>query len=51
MPIITLKTSINNTLENCFDLSKSVKLYKISSSNTQEEAIAGKISGFLELNN
>jgi ligand-binding SRPBCC domain-containing protein len=50
MPIITLQTTINNTLENCFDLSRSVELHKISTSKTLEEAIAGKISGLLELN-
>jgi hypothetical protein len=50
MPIINLKTKIKATTKLCFDLSRNLDLHKISTSKTQEEAIAGKTFGLLELN-
>lgn len=50
MPTIILKTSINAPIERVFDLSRSIDLHKISTAQSNEEAIAGRISGCIELN-
>ena len=50
MPIIHLQTSIKSTIDICFDLSRSIDLHKLSTSQTNEEAIAGKTSGLINLN-
>lgn len=50
MPTIHVTTEINSTIEICFDISLSVDLHKHSMHHTQEEAIAGKKSGLLALN-
>lgn len=50
MPKIELTTEINSTLEICFDLARSIDLHKISTAKTSEQAIAGKTSGLIELN-
>ena len=50
MPTIKLETKIFSTIEICFDLSRSIELHKISTVKTKEKAIAGKVSGLLELN-
>ncbi len=50
MPKIELKTEINAPLQIVFDLSRSIDLHKISTGNTNEEAIAGRTSGLIELN-
>jgi ligand-binding SRPBCC domain-containing protein len=50
MPIIELRTEIKSTLNICFDLSRSIDLHKISTAQTKEEAIAGTISGLINLN-
>jgi ligand-binding SRPBCC domain-containing protein len=50
MPIIELRTEIKSTLNICFDLSRSIDLHKISTAKTKEEAIAGTISGLINLN-
>lgn len=47
MPIIELTTTINAPLEICFDLSRSIDLHKISTEQTNEEAIAGTTSGLI----
>lgn len=47
MPCIKLKTIINAPVELCFNLSRSIDLHKISTSDTNEQAIAGKISGLI----
>lgn len=47
MPVITLETSINAPVEVVFDLSRSIDLHKISTAHTNEEAIAGKVSGLI----
>lgn len=49
MPKLILETYINAPREVVFDLARSVDFHKKSASHTQEEAIAGKTSGLLEL--
>ncbi|WP_055445137.1 SRPBCC family protein [Lacinutrix himadriensis] len=50
MPRIELKTEINANKEIVFDLSRSIDLHKISTEHTNEEAIAGKTSGLIGMN-
>lgn len=50
MPKIELTTEINSTLEICFDLSRSIDLHKISTSQTNEQAIEGRKNGLINLN-
>lgn len=50
MPKIELTTEINSTIDICFDLSRSIDLHKISTIQTNEQAIAGKTSGLINLN-
>ena len=50
MPKIELKTIINAEKHIVFDLSRSIDLHKISTSHTNEEAISGKTSGLIGLN-
>lgn len=50
MPTIHLETTIESKIDICFNLSRSIDLHKISTSHTNEEAIAGKTSGLIELN-
>lgn len=47
MPRIVLKTEIKAATEIVFDLSRSIDLHKISTKQTNEEAIAGKKSGLI----
>jgi len=49
MPTIHLTTEINSTMEICFDLSRSIDLHTYSMQHTQEEAIAGKTSGLIDM--
>jgi len=49
MPVIRLQESIKAPIEVVFDLSRSVDLHKISTAHTNEEAVAGKTSGLMEL--
>ena len=49
MPRIELKTEIKADRHIVFDLSRSIDLHKISTEQTNEEAIAGKTSGLIEL--
>ena len=49
MPEIIITTIINAPIERCFDLSRSIDLHKTSTSNTNEEAVAGKTEGLIEL--
>jgi len=49
MPLIKLNTLINAPLKRCFDLSRSIDLHQVSTRQTGEEAIAGRISGLIEL--
>ncbi|GAA0190273.1 hypothetical protein GCM10009122_51680 [Fulvivirga kasyanovii] len=50
MPIIKLKTAIQAPRELCFDLSRSIDLHLESTRHTNEQAIAGKTSGLIGLN-
>ena len=50
MPKIELITEINSTIKVCFDLSRSIDLHKISTAKTNEEAIAGRTTGLINLN-
>ena len=50
MPRIEITTEINSTLEICFDLARSIDLHKISTAKTNEEAVEGKTSGLIGLN-
>lgn len=50
MPVIQLKTEINAPIGRCFDLSTSIDLHSISTADTNEEAIAGRTSGLIQLN-
>lgn len=47
MPIIKLETKIKADRNIVFDLSRSIDLHKISTEQTNEEAIAGKTSGLI----
>ena len=47
MPKIKLQTKIKATRSIVFDLSRSIDLHKISTEHTNEEAIAGKTSGLI----
>ena len=49
MPKIELCTEIRSTLEICFDLSRSIDLHQISTAHTNEKAIAGTITGLINL--
>ncbi|MFT5778299.1 MAG: ligand-binding SRPBCC domain-containing protein [Crocinitomicaceae bacterium] len=50
MTQIKLTTRINAPIERVFDLSRSIDLHKISVRQTNEEAIAGKTSGLIGIN-
>lgn len=50
MPKIELTTEIYSTIDICFDLARSIDLHKISTSKTKEEAIQGRTSGLISLN-
>ncbi|WP_186756548.1 SRPBCC family protein [Echinicola salinicaeni] len=50
MPVINLETHIKADIEIVFDLSRSIDLHKISTEHTNEEAIAGRTAGLIELN-
>lgn len=49
MPRIYLKTKINAPIDIVFDLSRSIDLHTVSTKQTNEEAIAGKTSGLIGL--
>ena len=49
MPKIQILTEIQADRKIVFDLSRSIDLHKISTEHTNEEAIAGKITGLIEL--
>lgn len=50
MPRIELQTKIKADKKVVFDLSRSIDLHKISTEQTNEQAIAGKISGLIGMN-
>ena len=47
MPIIELTTIIHAPAERCFDLARSIDLHKLSTADTNEEAIAGVTTGLI----
>ena len=49
MTQIELSTRINASIDKCFDLARSIDLHIESTKHTREKAIAGKISGLIEL--
>ena len=49
MPTIYLSTFIRATPTTIFDLSRSIDLHQISTKQTQERVIAGRMSGLIEL--
>jgi ligand-binding SRPBCC domain-containing protein len=50
MPKIVIKTNIRANRKIVFDLSRSIDLHKISTKETNEEAIGGKTFGLIGLN-
>jgi ligand-binding SRPBCC domain-containing protein len=48
--MIHLVTEIKAPIERCFDLSRSIDLHQISTSHTNEKAIAGVMTGLIGLN-
>jgi len=48
MPVITLKTEIAAPVETVFDLSRSIDLHVESTSQTNERAIGGTTTGFIQ---
>lgn len=50
MPQIELTTAISAPIDICFDLARSIDLHMISTAETNERAIAGKVSGLIGLN-
>ncbi|WP_448634626.1 SRPBCC family protein [Pedobacter panaciterrae] len=50
MPIIRIETFINADQATVFDLARSIDLHQISTVHTNERAVAGKMSGLIELN-
>jgi len=49
MPAIRVVTPVNAPIAVVFDLSRSIDLHKISTAHTNEEAVAGRISGLIGL--
>lgn len=49
MPILQITTFIKAPIQRVFDLSLSIDLHKISTANTNEEAIAGTTFGLIKL--
>ena len=49
MSRIELETDIEAPIERVFDLARSIDLHKLSTKGSNEEAIAGKTSGLIEL--
>lgn len=49
MPRIQITTKIKAPKEVCFDLSRSIDLHQVSMDHTNEKAIAGRITGLIEM--
>lgn len=49
MPKIEVQTRINADAKTCFDLARNIDIHQESLQHSQEKAIAGKISGLIEL--
>ncbi|MDP9193433.1 MAG: SRPBCC family protein [Acidobacteriota bacterium] len=49
MPTITIETLVNASRERCFDAARDLDLHVTSMSHTAERAVAGRVSGLIEL--
>ncbi|QQT26064.1 SRPBCC family protein [Sphingobacterium spiritivorum] len=49
MPTIRIETLIKAPIERVFDLSRSIDIHQFSTRQTNEKAIAGRLSGLIEL--
>ena len=49
MPLIEINTLIKADIKTCFDLARNIDFHKTSMESSNERAIAGKTSGFIEL--
>jgi ligand-binding SRPBCC domain-containing protein len=49
MPTVIIKTQIKADTQTCFDLSRNIDFHKSSMKQSNEKAIAGKISGLIGL--
>ena len=49
MPTIQLEIEIQGSIEVCFDLARSIDFHTLSTARTNEEAIAGRTSGLINL--
>ena len=49
MPQIIVKTLINSDKKTCFDLARNIDVHQKSLKHTKEKAIAGKMTGLIEL--
>jgi ligand-binding SRPBCC domain-containing protein len=50
MPVIKLVTEIGAPVTRCFDLARSIDFHVKTAASTKEEAIAGRTSGLINLN-
>jgi len=50
MTKITIQTKIKASIETVFNLSRNIDIHLLSTSQTNEKAVAGKTSGLIELN-
>lgn len=50
MALIEIITNINAPIDRCFDLARNIDFHVVSTSHTGEKAVAGRTSGFIELN-
>jgi len=49
MPLIEIETEIKADIKICFDLARNIEFHQESLKHSNEKAIAGKISGLIEL--
>ncbi|MCF7569167.1 SRPBCC family protein [Sabulilitoribacter arenilitoris] len=49
MPLIEIETEIKADIKTCFDLARNIDSHQESLKHSNEKAIAGKISGLIEL--
>jgi len=50
MPVIRLTTFINASIETVFDLARSIELHQVSTKQTNERVVGGRMSGLIALN-
>ena len=49
MPTLIIETKIQAPVELCFDLARDIEIHCLTAAHTQEQVVAGKTSGLLEL--